>query len=191
MSRTSLSTYIWNIFWGYWILSAMYTRLRVKKVSSGQRNTQRIVHLSFVIIAFFITLFQFRHITFWNKSISDNLTVQYTGVVILITSLLFAVWARVTLGRNWSGAIQKVEGQRLVRSGPYKYIRNPIYTGIIFGFFGTFITFGTMASLVGFIIILLIYIIKINNEQKFLMKEFGEEYRKYIAESWALIPFIF
>ncbi|WP_434509914.1 methyltransferase family protein [Desulfitobacterium sp. AusDCA] len=43
-----------------------------------------------------------------------------------------------------------MEGQRLVRRGPYKYIRNPIYTGIVYGFLGTFITFGSLASLLGY-----------------------------------------
>jgi protein-S-isoprenylcysteine O-methyltransferase Ste14 len=191
MSEVNLSRYIWALFWGYWILSAAYTRSKVKKVSSGQKSIQWIFHLIFVILAFSITLYEFKNLTFWREIIPHNLIVEYLGVIILLISLSFAIWARISLGRNWSGAIQMVEGQRLVRNGPYKYIRNPIYTGIVCGFFGTFITFGTTASLVGFIIILSTYIVKIDKEQRYLIEEFGEEYKKYISESWALIPFIF
>ncbi len=191
MSGVTIAIYIWSAFWIYWILSAINTRSKVKKESSGQKGTQRAIHLAFVVIAFIITFFQFRNIFLWNEIILHTPSVEYIGVIILVLSLLFAIWARVVLGRNWSGAIQKVEGQRLVCNGPYKYIRNPIYTGIVCGFFGTFITFGTIASLVGFIIILFIYIIKISKEQKFLIEEFGEEYKKYITKSWALIPFVF
>ena len=90
---------------------------------------------------------------------------------------------------EWS--YTKVEGQRLIHSGPYKYIRNPIYTGIVLGFFGTFVSFGTLASLLGFCIILIAYIAKIRKEQKFLIIGFEEEYRVYIKKSWALIPYIF
>jgi protein-S-isoprenylcysteine O-methyltransferase Ste14 len=111
------------------------------------------------------------------------------GASILLLSLSFAIWARITLGRNWSGAIQKVEEQRLIRNGPYRYIRHPIYTGFVCGFCGTFITLG--ASLLGFIIILISYIAKIIIEENFLVTEFGDEYREYMNESWALIPFIF
>lgn len=168
MSGASLSIYIWTLFWCYWILYGVYTRLKVKKVSSGQKSMQRIFHLIFVIIAYSITFSKFKNIIFWKEIIPHNLIVEYLGVIILLISLSFAIWARILLGMNWSGAIQRVEGQRLVRNGPYKYIRNPIYTGIICGFFGTFVIVGTIASLVGFVIILSIYIVKIGKEQKYL-----------------------
>ena len=191
MSNISIISLIWILFWGYWTLAAVKTRSSVKKEASGQESMQRALHVIFVIISYIITFFQFKN-TFLENSIIPNYEyVEYIGIAILVLSLLFAIWARIELGRNWSGAIQKVEGQRLVRSGPYKYIRNPISTGVVFGFLGTFITFGNLASLIGFFMILLIYIIKISREQKFLLLEFGEEYKKYINESWALIPYIF
>lgn len=191
MSNITVVSYIWGIFWIYWILAAIKTRSNVKKESSGQRSMQRVVHLIFVIISYAITFFEFKNIFLWNRIIPNYEYVEYIGIAILVFSLLFAIWARIVLGRNWSGAIQKVEGQRLVRSGPYKYIRNPIYTGIVGGFFGTFLTFGSLASIIGFCIILTTYIIKINREQRFLVLEFGKEYEKYIKESWALIPYVF
>jgi protein-S-isoprenylcysteine O-methyltransferase Ste14 len=191
MSNITVVSYIWGIFWIYWILAAIKTRSNVKKESSGQRSIQRVVHLIFVIISYAITFFQFKNIFLWDRIIPNYEYVEYIGIAILVFSLLFAIWARIVLGRNWSGAIQKVEGQRLVCSGPYKYIRNPIYTGIVCGFFGTFITLGSLASIMGFCIILITYIIKINREQRFLILEFGEEYEKYIKKSWALIPYIF
>ena len=145
----------------------------------------------FVVIAFIITFFQFTNVFLYNEILPHNTVIEYIGMMILVLSLLFAIWARITLGKNWSGAIQKVKGQSLIHSGPYRYIRNPIYTGIVFGFFGTFVSFGTLDSLLGFCIILIAYIAKISKEQKFLIIEFEEEYRVNIKESWALIPYIF
>ncbi|WP_411680183.1 methyltransferase family protein [Clostridium thailandense] len=191
MSKITITIYIWSAFWIYWILSAINTRSKVKKESSGQNGSQRAFHLIFVVIAFIITFFQFENIFLWNKIIPHTPSVESIGIIILILSLLFAIWARLVLGMNWSGAIQKVEGQRLVCSGPYKYIRNPIYTGVVFGFLGNFIVFGTIASLIGFVLILFVYVLKISKEQKFLVEEFGDEYKAYIAKSWALIPFVF
>ena len=191
MSIVKIAIYMWSAFWIYWILSAMFTRLKVKKEYSGQVSIQRSFHLIFTVMAFAVTFFRINFIYLDNIILPRNFIIQWTGAAILFLSLSFAIWARITLGRNWSGAIQKVEGQRLVRNGPYKYVRNPIYTGIVCGFFCTFVTFGTFASLLGFCIILTAYIIKINKEQNFLIQEFGEEYKKYIRESWALIPYIF
>lgn len=191
MNRTLIIIYIWDVFWIYWILAAIHTRLKVKKETNGQKFMQRSIHLIFVVIAFIITFFQFTNVFLYNEILPHNLLIEYIGMMILVLSLLFAIWARIILGKNWSGAIQKVEGQRLIHSGPYRYIRNPIYTGIVFGFLGTFVSFGTLGSLLGFCIILIAYIAKISEEQKFLIIEFEEEYRVYIKESWALIPYIF
>ncbi|ERI91090.1 isoprenylcysteine carboxyl methyltransferase family protein [Clostridiales bacterium oral taxon 876 str. F0540] len=182
---------IWIIFWIYWIISALRTRIKVKKEVAGQKSVQRFVHLFLVVISYFITFYKFNNNFFWNRIIPANLLVDDIGLVILILSLSFGIWARNVLGRNWSGAIQKVEGQRLITHGPYKYIRNPIYTAIVCGFCGTFLVLGRFSSLIGLLIITITYVIKIRNEQKFLLLEFEEEYSNYIKKSWALIPFIF
>ncbi len=191
MSNTTIAGYIWGIFWIYWMLAAIKTRSKVKKESSGQKSIVRGLHLLLVIISYFLTFVEFKGVFLWKTILHPYEYAGYIGIIILVLSLLFAIWARVVLGRNWSGAIQKVEGQRLVRSGPYKYIRNPIYTGVVCGFLGNLIAIGNLASLIGFCIMLVIYIIKIKREQAFLVEEFGEEYKKYIKESWALIPYIF
>ncbi|HYM44127.1 MAG TPA: isoprenylcysteine carboxylmethyltransferase family protein, partial [Steroidobacteraceae bacterium] len=47
------------------------------------------------------------------------------GVAVLISGLAFSVWARVHLGRNWSGNVTVKEGHELIRSGPYRYVRHP------------------------------------------------------------------
>lgn len=191
MEKRIIIIYIWDIFWAYWILSAIRTRLKVRKEADGQQNIPRLLHLFFVVLSFFLILFKFDNITLWNRVITPNSSLQNLGMIIVILSLSFAIWARIILGKNWSGAIQKVECQRLVISGPYRYIRNPIYTGILCGFCGTFLVIGTLASLIGFLIITVAYVIKVVKEQKFLVHEFGKDYEDYIKGSWALIPFIF
>ncbi|MCD7034537.1 isoprenylcysteine carboxylmethyltransferase family protein [Metabacillus sp. GX 13764] len=142
-----------------------------------------------VIVAFLITFFSanFKSIMI----LPSVFALKSIGLVILLLSLSYTVWARMMLGRNWSGAIQKVKNQRLVRSGPYKFIRHPIYTGIVCGFFGTFLLFGTLPSFIGLVMILLSYIAKIKKEEAFLVMEFGDEYQDYMKQSWALLPFIF
>lgn len=71
MSNVTLVSYIWSLFWIYWILAAIKTRSNVKKESSGQRSTQRIVHLMLVIISYAIMFFQFKNIFLWNRIIPN------------------------------------------------------------------------------------------------------------------------
>ena len=187
----TVTAYIWSLFVIYWVLSALHTRRKVKKDGSGQERIPRALHLFLVFIAFAVTYSNPEIMRLNEIILPHNWVIEYTGGIILFLSLLFAIWARIVLGKNWSGAIQKVEGQRLIKCGPYKHIRNPIYTGVICGFFGTFLTLGTIASFLGLCIVSAAFLVKIKNEQRFLIMEFGEEYKQYIKETWALLPYIF
>lgn len=182
--------YLWGIFWAYWIIAGIRTQSNIKTEKVGQKRIQRFLHLFFVVAAFWLSLSFYSNSVFW-KVIIQGPYIKIVGLLLLTLSLAFSVWARIILGKNWSGAIQKVQGQRLITKGPYKYIRNPIYTGIIGGFIGTFITVGTLASLIGMLIIVVTYILKIIKEEMFLIDTFGDEYLEYKKRTWALIPLIF
>ena len=57
--------------------------------------------------------------------------VYWLGLLMVVAGLAFAVWARVHLGRNWSGTVTVKENHELIRSGPYAIVRHPIYTGLL------------------------------------------------------------
>jgi protein-S-isoprenylcysteine O-methyltransferase Ste14 len=92
------------------------------------------------------------------------------------------------LGKNWSGrpAI-KVNHKR---TGPYQFVRNPIYTGILVGYVGTAIVIGKLWAFLPILIAMSGFLIKIRVEEKVLLEEFGEEYSQYRKEVRALIPYI-
>ncbi len=112
------------------------------------------------------------------------------GISITLLGLGFAVWARVHLGKNWSGSVTIKVDHRLVRTGPYRYVRNPIYTGLLAGFAGTALVIGRVWAIYGLLILLAGFLIKIQEEEKVLLENFGEEYLRYKKEVKALIPFI-
>ena len=113
----------------------------------------------------------------------------WTGLALLIAGLAFAAWARLRLGRNWSGAVTVKEDHELIRSGPYAYVRHPIYTGILTGVIGTAICSGTLAAALGVVIIAAALNRKLRIEETLMRETFPGQYEKYCAEVPALVPF--
>lgn len=70
------------------------------------------------------------------------MVLYWLGLLMVICGLAFAVWARIHLGRNWSGTVTVKEDHELIRSGPYGIVRHPIYTGLLLAIAGTAIVFG-------------------------------------------------
>jgi len=113
------------------------------------------------------------------------------GIVITLAGLGFAVWARIHLGSNWSGQPVIRIDHTLVQSGPYRIVRNPIYTGILIAGIGSTIVIGKFWALAVTIIILVVFIAKIRSEESFLLEEFGESFIDYKQKVKSLIPYIF
>lgn len=128
---------------------------------------------------------------FSNGHWTRQIAVQYCGSAITASGLLFSVWARVHLGRNWSGIITLKEGHRLIRTGPYRLVRHPVYTGLLVAVIGSAMAVGTWDALIGVAIILLALLLKLRREETLLTSEFGEEYVTFKRETPGLVPFIF
>ena len=105
--------------------------------------------------------------------------------------LFVAIWARRYLGRNWSGEITIKVEHELIRSGPYKLVRHPIYTGILIMYVGTAIVTGTWLALVGVALAVLAYVRKIRLEEANMRVAFGPAYEDYCRESQALVPWVY
>lgn len=119
---------------------------------------------------------------------SDPLRWQL-AVALVALGLGFAVWARVRLGRNWSGAVTLKESHELIRAGPYAYVRHPIYTGLLLAFLGTAVACGEGRALLGLALIVFAFTRKLRIEEALMHEAFAGEYARYAAEVPALIPF--
>jgi len=84
----------------------------------------------------------------------------------------------------------KVE-HKLIRTGPYRWVRNPIYTGIIIAVIGSTIADGELLALLAIVLIVIGFLIKIRMEEKFLLEEFVEAFIQYKKEVKSLIPFVY
>jgi protein-S-isoprenylcysteine O-methyltransferase Ste14 len=116
--------------------------------------------------------------------------VTALGLAVHAGSFALAAWARGHLGRNWSGAITVKAEHELVRSGPYRLVRHPIYTAMFGMYGGTALVSGELHALLGVALIGVAYARKIPLEEENLRRIFGARYDDYRHASWALIPWV-
>ena len=114
----------------------------------------------------------------------------WAGCALTAAGLLLTVWARRYLGRNWSAIVAIKEGHEFVASGPYAYVRHPIYTGLLLGFAGTALALGEWRGLLAVAILAWAFWRKLRLEERFMSEQFGEAYRAYCRRVAALLPFL-
>lgn len=114
----------------------------------------------------------------------------WSGAAITACGLLFSVWARRHLGRNWSQAVTLKEDHKLITSGPYALVRHPIYTGLVLGILGSAVALGEWRGLVALALVFVALWRKLRLEEKWMREHFGESYEAYSRKVAALVPYI-
>jgi protein-S-isoprenylcysteine O-methyltransferase Ste14 len=115
---------------------------------------------------------------------------QITGTAICVLGLIFTLWARQTLAGNWSSNVTLKQGHELIRTGPYRIVRHPIYTGLLLMTIGTAIFIGQVRGGVSLLLITLGFWIKLSQEERLLLRHFPDVYPAYQHEVKALVPFV-
>ena len=118
-----------------------------------------------------------------------NPVLSSVGLILNVAGMAFLVWARQRLGRNWSQTVSAKEEPELVTSGPYRYIRHPMYTGGFIACLGSAIVAGG-----AFVFLLLflgaIFLWRVGAEDKLMEQQFPNEYPDYKKRTKAVIPFV-
>ena len=175
---------IWGLYW----LAASFS---VKAVRRQEAVPSRLSHM--LPLALAAVLLSSRRIAGPYLCVSllpHTLITFWVGVVLVAVGIVFSIAGRVCLGGNWSGTVTLKENHELVRRGPYRLVRHPIYTGLLFGVLGTAIAQGELRSLLALALIAVAFLRKIGIEESFLTEEFGNSYERYRSEVPALIPFL-
>jgi protein-S-isoprenylcysteine O-methyltransferase Ste14 len=110
------------------------------------------------------------------------------GLAVTVLGAVFAIWSRVTLGRNWRSVPQVKEQHELVVKGPYRIVRHPIYTGLILAVAGTALAQDKGIWLFMVALISVSYGLKIRVEERLMIETFPEQYPEYRRRVKALIP---
>jgi protein-S-isoprenylcysteine O-methyltransferase Ste14 len=117
--------------------------------------------------------------------------LAFVGLVLAVCGLVLALWARATLGKNWSGQITFKEDHTLVQHGPYRFVRHPIYTAILLMFAGSAVAYGTVGAILGFPLALIGFVIKARQEEALMQKHFPDAYPDYRSRTHMLVPGVF
>jgi protein-S-isoprenylcysteine O-methyltransferase Ste14 len=117
--------------------------------------------------------------------------IALAGLLIVLVGVAFSIWARLMLGSFWSNRVTVKENHTLVRTGPYRIVRHPIYSGILLGMLGSALQRGWIRCFAGVLVCGLSFWLKSQAEEHFMVQSFGEEYLQYRHKVKALAPFIF
>lgn len=113
----------------------------------------------------------------------------WVAAMVTAAGLLFTVWARVHLGRNWSGLVTIKQDHELVTDGPYAIVRHPIYTGLLVAFIACGFARADWRGVVGVLIALASLWRKLRFEERWMRERFGQHYAEYASHVPALVPF--
>jgi protein-S-isoprenylcysteine O-methyltransferase Ste14 len=178
---TALKIFIpvaWLAFWIYWIVSATDAK-------QGTRPRRARVPGLLIVVLGLVLLHIFRA----GSLVVHDLILQAVGTVIFVCGLGLAVWARVYLGNNWGMPMTQKDDPELVTSGPYRFVRHPIYSGILLALVGTSLAIA-IYWLIAVVAMGAYFIHSANVEEKIMTASFPTAYTSYRAKTKMLIPFV-
>ena len=179
--------YLWLAFFAIWLLWG----LRTKPTQVREGFSSRIPYILLNIAAFY-AMFA-RDVAYsWMRIriLPPEPWVAVLGVVVTAAGLLFAIWARAYLGTNWSGTVTVKVGHQLIRTGPYRWVRHPIYSGMILALIGTAINQGQLRGVVAVVLLWIGFTMKSRVEERFMTNTFGAEYEEYSRSTGAIVPWL-
>ncbi|MDE1975318.1 MAG: isoprenylcysteine carboxylmethyltransferase family protein [Patescibacteria group bacterium] len=174
----------WLVFIAVWLVSALFAKKYAKR-AGGRFIAFRLIFAVLVILA----IRYYGHnasFILWHIA---NPAVRWTGAALVILGVALAFWARYHLGRNWGQPMSVKEGAELVTSGPYAYIRNPIYSAIPVALIGSAMVYGLL-FLFALVLYIAYFIPSVFVEEKIMLRLFPDKYPEYKARTKRLIPWV-
>ena len=194
-ARVNTSNPVWYGSVGVWVVFELYLVVRDRRRGKGStaedQGTRRLIvvttAVTFVLGSYLAR--ELRHNGAFSLSQGGMRAALVAGLAIFWAGLLFRVWSISVLGEAFRTTVEVDAGQRLVESGPYRFVRHPSYTGVIAMTTGFGILTGTWpAFLIAIICPTIVILRRIRVEERVLADTFGESYRAYAQRTWRLLP---
>jgi protein-S-isoprenylcysteine O-methyltransferase len=181
----------WSSFIAWWLME-MWILSRDRRAATGKAKDggSRFALMVFIPLGMAGAFFAANRLPVARISVAPE-AVFWLGIALIWGGMAFRGWAVVTLGRFFRTSVFMLEDHRLITTGPYRWLRNPSYTGSVVTGLGIGLSMGNWLSLLlapaG---ILIGFAVRIAVEDRALRERFGQEYADYAKRSWALIPLI-
>jgi protein-S-isoprenylcysteine O-methyltransferase Ste14 len=176
----------WFVFAGNFLLRKKPTSPSDQKREPGSLLSVALQGVSYVIVWGV-------HRTMFTPFVSHSEPLALAATVLAIVAAISSVWlimsALKTLGKEWSLTATLVEGHQLATSGPYAYVRHPIYTGMLGMLVATGLAVSHWTALLGALVVFFVgTVIRVRSEGKLLRGAFGERFEAYARRVPALLP---
>ena len=165
----------WAVFILYWLISARGVKVVAEKESVWSALSHRIP-----LACSYLMLADLHLPPPLNLSVTSQADwARAVGASVCVLGLFLTLWARWTLGGNWSSAVTFKQGHELIRTGPYRFVRHPIYTGLLLMGLGTALDFGRLRCWLAVPLMAGAFWIKLKQEERLLRRHFPQEYPIY------------
>ncbi len=170
----------WLLFWAYWLAAAF-------GMKSGRNRWRHFAGARLVTVVVVVALLRVKA---FRGHVGHDAWLAGIGLGLFVAGLALAIWARLHLGRNWGTPMSEKDEPELVTSGPYRWIRNPIYSGLILAMIGTAVAV-TLTWLVVAVVAGGFFGYSAVVEQRYLAARFPDSYPAYRNSTKMLVPFVF
>ncbi|HTT19477.1 MAG TPA: isoprenylcysteine carboxylmethyltransferase family protein [Candidatus Sulfotelmatobacter sp.] len=124
----------WYLFAAYWAISWIH----VKRTKAREKSVDRLVTMVVVVLAFNLLFARWLRIgPLASRFVSREVWIAYLGIGLSFAGTAISIWARYCLGEYWSARVTLKEAHELIRTGPYAFVRHPIYTGMLLATIGS------------------------------------------------------
>jgi protein-S-isoprenylcysteine O-methyltransferase Ste14 len=166
-----------------------YSRYHNKKIVKDNMNQKEVTRLILINVFILIPLIAYFFLKDYNYKIPDN--IKNLAYPIMLLALFCIIKTSYDLGNEYSFTLQLRKDHKLVDTGIYKYIRHPMYfCGLLFIIAQSLLIPNTIGNISNLVSIYVFATGRIPDEEKMMIKEFGDKYRDYMKKTKSVIPFI-
>ena len=190
MSTHWLFLSLFVLMWGGWLAVWNVMARRVKEAAQSESAVSRLSHVVPLLIAAYLLVAHVPLPLLNERFAPLALWLAVLGATLTFAGLAFAIWARFVIAGNWSSYVELKRDHELIIAGPYRWVRHPIYTGLLLAFIGSALAVGEWRGLLAVAIVAASFWRKLKLEEAVMRRQFGETYARYAARVPALIPFL-
>ena len=183
---------LWAVWLVVWIVAGFFVKRTQRRGALGATLLERAP----ILVGFFLFL-----LPHWmprrlpsaltHRLLEEGPVLALVALALIFGGVVFSIWARAHLGRNWSGEVMVKVGHSLITSGPYRWVRHPIYSGMGLALVGTALASGTLSGFLGLAFILFAFLVRVRQEEALMRETFPAEYLQYSGHTARLIPGVY